>query len=338
MTNEEYLSILNSMTEGFQVVDRDLRYVFLNKSAEDHSRMPPGSLIGRKMTECYPGIENTRLFELINDTLKRNSTNEFDNEFTYPNGEKGWFRISIRPSNGQVFIVSTDITEIIKKNKELEQFAYITSHDLQEPLRTIMSLSQLMSSTYKGQLDKTADKYLEYINETSLRMSDLIKGLLDYSRIGIERELKNVDCNVLLKAIRDDLQENIRKTKARIEVGKLPEIVGYETELRMLFQNLISNALKFQKKDNVPRVSIEARKETGGWEFACTDNGIGIAPEDRERIFDIFKRLHKKTRYKGTGIGLAHCRKIVDLHGGKIRVESQVGQGSTFYVFLPAQQ
>lgn len=338
MTNEEYLSILNSMKEGFQVVDQDLRYVFLNKSAEEHSRMLPGSLIGRKMTECYPGIEKTKLFELIIDTLERKNHNEFDNEFTYPNGEKGWFRISIQPSDNQIFIISTDITEIIKKNKELEQFAYITSHDLQEPLRTIMSLSQLMSSTYKGRLDEKADKYLRYIDETSQRMSDLIKGLLDYSRIGSERELTNIDCNELLNAISDDLQENIRESKAQIEVGELPEIRGYETELRMLFQNLISNALKFQKKDNKPRVTIDARKEMGGWEFACTDNGIGIAPENRERIFDIFQRLNKKTRYKGTGIGLAHCRKIVDLHGGKIRVESELGQGSTFYVFLPAQQ
>lgn len=338
MTNEEYLSILNSMQEGFQVIDQELRYVFLNKSAEDHSRMPPGSLIGRKMTECYPGIEKTKLFELIIDTIESKSLNEFDNEFTYPNGEKGWFRISIRPSNGQVFIVSTDITEIIKKNKELEQFAYITSHDLQEPLRTIMSLSQLMSKTYKGRLDEKADKYLEYINETSLRMSDLIKGLLDYSRIGSERELKSVDCIALLKAIKDDLQENIRESKAQIIVGDLPEIRGYETELRMLFQNLITNAMKFQKENNTPRVSIDSRREAGGWEFSCSDNGIGIAPENQERIFDIFQRLNKKTRYQGTGIGLAHCRKIVDLHGGKIRVESQIGQGSTFYVFLPFQK
>ncbi len=338
MKKEEYLSILNTMKEGFQVVDQDLRYVFLNKSAEDHSRMPPGSLVGRKMTECYPGIEKTKLFELILDTQKRKIHNEFDNEFTYPSGEKGWFRISIQPSDSRVFIISTDITELIKKNKELEQFAYITSHDLQEPLQTIMSLSQLMTSTYTGQLDEKADRYLRYIDESSKRMSELIKALLDYSRIGCERELKTVDCKALIETIKEDLQESIRKSQADIHVGNLPEIRGYETELRMLFQNLITNALKFQPENNVPKISIHAREEVGGWVLSCTDNGIGIAPENQDRIFDIFQRLHSRTQYKGTGIGLAHCRKIVDLHDGKIWVESQVDEGSTFNIFLPNQK
>lgn len=222
------------------------------------------------------------------------------------------------------------------KNKDLEQFAYVASHDLQEPLRTVIGFAKLLERNYAEQLDKNANEYLEFISEAALRMSALIKGLLEYSRIGINRELGWVDCQALLQQSLRDLQAQIDKSGARIKVGKLPQqLKGYSIELRVLFQNLISNAIKFRRKDVVPKIKITAKEEEKAWVFSVKDNGIGIEAEHQEKIFAIFQRLHGRREYEGTGIGLAHCQKIVDLHGGKIWLESEFNKGSCFYFTIP---
>lgn len=224
------------------------------------------------------------------------------------------------------------------KNKELEQFAYIASHDLQEPLRTLISISELFEQKYKGKLDEQADKLMHYIRDASKRMSALVKGLMDYSRIGKTTELTEVDCNTIVNEVQVDLANKIKETNAQIVVDQLPKIKGYEVELRLLFQNLISNGLKFQKEGVTPVIRISAEKTKQHWKLLFQDNGVGIGEEHKERIFTIFQRLHNKNEYEGTGIGLAHCQKIIDLHGGKIWVESKVGEGSTFFVVLPTDQ
>ena len=220
------------------------------------------------------------------------------------------------------------------KNKELEQFAYIASHDLQEPLSTVNNFIKLLHEEYQGKLDENLTQYLHYISEASTRMSELVKGLLDYSRIGKNRELCNIDCNKLVEAVQTDLAAAITASKATFEIGQLPKIKGYKTELRLLFQNLISNSIKFRKNNIPPHIIIKAKKTTD-WVFSIQDNGIGIDSKHKERIFIIFQRLHVKNRYEGTGIGLAHCYKIVNLHGGKIWVDSQPDRGSTFYFTIP---
>ncbi|NME68851.1 sensor histidine kinase [Flammeovirga aprica] len=227
-------------------------------------------------------------------------------------------------------------TKLEIKNKELEQFNYVASHDLQEPLNTIRSFSMLLNQQYGGVIDKKADKYLLFINRASVRMSELVKALLDYGRIGHNMNLEKVDCNVLVNEVKTDIDSLISKSNAQLYVNKLPKVKGYETELRLLFQNLISNAIKFQNKDTTPIIKIGASLETDQWIFFVKDNGIGIDQVHRERIFAIFQRLHSTCEYEGTGIGLAHCRKIVDLHGGRIWLDSQVDKGSTFYFNIPA--
>ena len=167
--------------------------------------------------------------------------------------------------------------------------------------------------------------------QASNRMMELTKGLLEYSRIGVERKLDLVDCNLILSTIINDLDIKIRESNATIEFEDLPTINGYGQELHVLFQNLISNALKFRKKDRSLLISISAQREIGRWLFKVSDNGIGIPEKDMDEIFVIFKRLHDRTEIEGNGIGLAHCKKIVELHGGSIWVESTFGQGSTFY-------
>ena len=230
----------------------------------------------------------------------------------------------------------TSNLELKQQNKELAQFAYITSHDLQEPLRTINSFVGLVRDGYADKLDEDGAEYLEYISEAAVRMSLMIKSLLEHSRIGHQWVLTSVDCNDMLESIQKDLASSIAEVGAEFDIGKLPQLTGSTTELRMLFQNLISNAIKFRMNDNVPKISISADKEPGFWKFSLRDNGIGIQDEFKEEIFTIFRRLHARDRYEGAGIGLAHCQKIVNLHGGKIWVDSQPGKGSTFYFTIPS--
>ena len=224
---------------------------------------------------------------------------------------------------------------LLIKNREIEQFAYIASHDLQEPLRTTSSFVKLLQKQYEGNFDQKADVYFTYILEASERMKMLIKNLLDYSRIGNKMELEPVDCDKMLSNVVADLGIAIRESGAEVTYEPLPVINGYATELKQLFQNLITNAIKFTKKERLPEINISVQKKRGHWQFACKDNGIGMEEIYYEKIFVIFQRLHTQTEYKGSGIGLSHCKKIVELHKGKIWVESRPGEGSTFYFTIP---
>jgi len=227
--------------------------------------------------------------------------------------------------------------ELVLKNRELEQFAYVASHDLQEPLRTTAGFAELLQKQYMGRLDEKADKYLHFISDATDRMKTLIKDLLDFSRIGAAVELKKVDCNEIVKEMLDDISTAITEADASVVCGELPKLYGYSTELKLLFQNLVINAIKFRRGGVKPLVKIAAVKVDTYWEFSVNDNGIGIEMEHSERIFQIFQRLHTRTEYKGSGIGLSHCKKIVEIHHGKIWLQSQPGKGSTFYFILPGE-
>ncbi|MEO6221150.1 MAG: ATP-binding protein [Ginsengibacter sp.] len=227
-------------------------------------------------------------------------------------------------------------TELEIKNRELEQFAYVASHDLQEPLRTTTSFVNMFKQQYFGKLDARADKFLNYIVQASDRMSVLIKDLLDFSRIGDNKDMEEVDCNLILQDVVADIDQAIKDSDAEIKAEQLPVISGYTTELKQLFQNLIVNSIKFRKKDVPPKIKIVAQKNNDHWRFAFTDNGIGIEQKHNERIFVIFQRLHNRTEYQGSGIGLSHCKKIVELHNGKIWVESKPNEGSTFNFTIQA--
>jgi signal transduction histidine kinase len=230
------------------------------------------------------------------------------------------------------------IHEIELKNKELEQLAYVASHDLQEPLRTTTSLVELFKSEYGSTLDALGLQYLDFMAEASNRMQHLTIALLDYNRIGRDRQLELVNCDQLVKEVLADLGTLVTEKKVQIIPSNLPEIPAYAVELKLLFQNLITNAIKFQAPDNVPIVFIGAQPIKTGWQFWIRDNGIGIPKEYQDKIFVIFQRLHSRNKYDGTGIGLAHCSKIAALHNGRIWVESTPGQGSCFYFTIETLQ
>jgi PAS domain S-box-containing protein len=220
--------------------------------------------------------------------------------------------------------------ELARSNQELEQFAYVASHDLQEPLRMVNSYVQLLSNRYKDKLDKDANEFIAFAVDGSNRMRALIQSLLEYSRVNRAKPFERIDTNEVVKEVEHDLKNIITENNAVIKIENLPVIVGDTVLIGQLFQNLIINAIKFRGVDN-PEIIISGKKINNEYLFSVKDNGIGIKKEYFEKIFTIFQRLHGADKYPGTGIGLAICKKIVARHGGKIWLESEPGKGSTFY-------
>ncbi|MEU5696612.1 ATP-binding protein [Actinosynnema sp. NPDC020468] len=228
-----------------------------------------------------------------------------------------------------------DVVDLRRSNSELEQFAYVASHDLQEPLRKVASFCQLLERRYSGQLDERGEQYLQFAVDGAKRMQVLINDLLAFSRVGrITREQTVVDCDDLVNQVRDSYSEVIESTGATIESDDLPRVRGEASLLGGVFGNLISNALKFHGEDP-PVVRIGVERTGDLWTFTISDNGIGIDAEYAERVFVIFQRLHHKDDYPGTGIGLAMCRKIIEYHGGTIWLDTSVKTGTTFKFTLP---
>ncbi|KAA1243261.1 ATP-binding protein [Aquimarina sp. RZ0] len=228
------------------------------------------------------------------------------------------------------------------QNKELEQFRYITSHDLQEPLNTISSFIDLLSEDYGSSFDETGKESLSFIRDASRRMKKLFNALLEYSRLGKTKERSTVNITNVLATLQNDFENILERTNTKIIVGALPIVKGVEVELRLLLQHLISNAIKFTKDGVIPEVTITAiRRNSRGnglpefYEFSVKDNGIGIPEMHKERIFLIFQRLHSTDTYQGIGMGLSYCKKIVESHGGNIWLESKENEGTTFYFTIP---
>jgi PAS domain S-box-containing protein len=227
-------------------------------------------------------------------------------------------------------------TELIKYNTQLKRFAYVASHDLMEPLRMISSYIELTQKRLEGKLDSETQKYLNFAIEGANRMAALTHDLLAYSKITNQADIyTDVDCNGVCDEALLNLQILIKNTGAVVSKGPLPVILANPGNLIQVFQNLIGNALKFISQTSSPEVSISAIPNDLGWLFRVKDNGIGISPNDKDKIFEVFKRLHSREEYPGTGIGLAVCKQIVENLGGKIWVESELGQGSSFFFILP---
>jgi signal transduction histidine kinase len=227
--------------------------------------------------------------------------------------------------------------DLMRSNKELEQFAYVASHDLQEPLRMVSSYTQLLAQRYEGQLDDKAKKYIDYAVDGAVRMQRLINDLLTYSRIGTRgKQPEQIDAHAVLGEAIRNLAAAIEESHALVTTEDLPMVRADASQLALVFQNLIGNAIKFHGPED-PRVHVSVADQAGEWVFSVRDNGIGIDPQYADRIFVIFQRLHTREEYSGTGIGLAVCKRIVERHGGRIWFESVPGNGSTFFFTIPKE-
>jgi PAS domain S-box-containing protein len=230
------------------------------------------------------------------------------------------------------------LKELKRSNTDLEQFAYVASHDLQEPLRMVTSFTQLLQNRYIDKLDDDANDFINYAVDGATRMQNLITDLLMFSRVGTRgKSFKITDMNAVLEALIATFEQLIKKTNTTLTYNPLPVIIADESQMIQLLQNLISNAIKFRSEES-PRINVSGDVKADKWIFSVSDNGIGIDQKYFDRIFIVFQRLHKRESYGGTGIGLAICKKIIQRHGGRIWVESEIGKGSTFYFAIPKKK
>lgn len=232
--------------------------------------------------------------------------------------------------------MAANAAELAKSNAELQQFAYLASHDLQEPFRTVSAFSEIIKRRYRGRLDQDADEFIDHVVAAAKRMSEMIYAFLEYSRAGKDQfAVESADLRACAQRAVMNIEQSIAEAEARVEIGELPSVAGHEASLAMVFQNLIANAIRYRRPEEPPRIAIQARQDGAFWEVSVSDNGIGIEPRHTERIFGLFRRLNPQ--YPGTGIGLSLCRKVVERHGGRIWAEGEPGVGSTFIFTLPVE-
>ena len=351
---QDWRNSFDSLEDIMLIIDRDWNIEKINGSGLKLLGKSRDELIGRK---CYEAIYNKDAPPEFCPCRKSLETKKAESIERYDEVFESYFSIMSSPildENGEVVKVvelMRDITErekakerlrqaveeLKRSNTELEQFAYVTSHDLQEPLRMISSYVQLLSERYKGKLDSDADDFIGYAVDGANRMQTQIQDLLTYSRIGTRgKPFEPTDCEDVLEQVLSNLKMAIEESGAEVTHDTLPTVMVDNSQLVQLFQNLIENAIKF-RGDELPRIHVSATRELEEitnyeyWLFSVRDNGIGIKPEFFERIFEIFQRLHGRGEYSGTGIGLAVCKKIVERHGGQIWVESEPGNGAKFF-------
>lgn len=352
-----FQNVLDTIPTRIFWKDKNLNYLGCNnKFAHDAGIKAGEKIFGKNDFDLAWKKEEAEFYRSIDRRVIENGIAELDiiEPQLNADGSETWLETNKSPllnAKGEIIGVLgtyTDIThrkkaeDLIKKhsrdleikNKELEQFAHITSHDLQEPLRSLSSFVDLLTAEYNHQLDETGKTYLNYINNSANRMRNLITGLLEYSLLSREIENETVDCATLMQEIINDLSYIIDDTHAIIHIDPLPILFSKPTQLRIVFQNIIQNAIKFKKRNTTPEIYISAINIGEYWEFKISDNGIGFNQSYSAKIFALFQRLHNRNDYEGSGIGLAYCKKIIDLLGGEIWVESTEGIGSTFYFTL----
>lgn len=352
-SENHYRSLTEAAQDNIFVVARDDTLKYVNSWGARTLRQSPENLIGQRRANFFPPETAKRQGQSLEKVFQSGQSSYIEDISVFPEGQvwlSTWL-IPLKNDQGEtdaVLGVSRDITttkraeeelaqkaeELARSNAELENFAYIASHDLQEPLRMVASFAELLGQRYRDQLDDKAREFIGYIDEGTQRMKLLIDDLLTYSRLGRKKEWRPTDLNTVLDRALFNLALLIEETGAEITRNPLPTVHTDPVQMLQVFQNLIGNALKFRAQSR-PQVQIGAQEDENEWVFSVRDQGIGIAPEYAERIFLMFQRLHSRSQYPGTGIGLALCKKIVENHKGRIWVESQEGQGATFYFTIP---
>lgn len=346
---EDLERIIETIPDLVFVKDSEFRIVKANKAFLNiYPEAQRDKVIGYAASEREYDEDDARSFFQQDRMALDGECVETMEEVRFPNGHSGAFltkKVGYHDDQGNRFVlcVSRDLSDLVdiqkrlaESNTELEHFAYLASHDLQEPLRTVKNFSNLLMEEYSGKLDATAHQYIDFSVKAADRMQNLINDLLEYSRLDIGQEaLEKVDLNIHLTAALENLKQSIEQIDAKVTFDELPIIQANPLCMTSLFQNLIGNALKYRKDNVVPEVHIGVLDEKHRWVFSVSDNGIGIKEEYLSKIFGIFQRLHANDKFSGTGIGLAVCQKIVGKMGGEIWIESVEGEGSTFYFTVP---
>jgi len=356
---EQFRALLETAPDAMVIIDRDGRIVLVNAQTERLFGYPRERMIGQPVEMLIPQRLRPRHAEHRGDYFTSPKVREMGAGLELcgvrANGEEFAIEISLSPmeTGGERLATAAvrDISDrkaverklaryaedLARSNRDLEQFAYVASHDLQAPLRNVIGFSQLLRRRYDSQFDQDGREFLEYVETSARHMQSLINGLLAFSRVGTQgADFVEVDAEAVLTEVKRNLSAVIDERDARITNDPLPRVRASKLEFHQLLQNLIVNGLKFQPGPS-PRVHIDAAMEKEGWHCRVRDWGIGIGAEHRERIFQIFQRLHPPEAYEGTGIGLAVCQKIVQRHGGRIWVESSPGNGATFHFTLHAE-
>ncbi len=349
---------MNSATSGILIADArqpDMPTVYCNAAFEKITGYATEEVLGRNCRFLQGTDHQQPGLAAIRQAIQQGTEAKAELRNYRKDGSLFWNEFYIAPVKDQAgclthFIgIQTDVTQrknqeaelahktraLAQSNAELQQFAYVASHDLQEPLRMVASYTQLLEKRYHGKLDKDADEFIGYAVDGANRMQRLIRDLLEYSRVGSEsRATETTDCHLVLQQVMRNLSEAIKEHQAEVTHDPLPTVQANPTHLTQVFQNLIGNALKFKRGDSA-QIHVGSKAFPDHWEFSVRDNGIGIPTEQLDRIFAIFQRLHSRHAYPGTGIGLAICKRIVEKHGGNIWVESEIGKGSIFSFTVP---
>jgi PAS domain S-box-containing protein len=349
--------VVDGTPDVVYVKDLQGRYLLMNRAGRSYLNRRSEDIVGKTDEELYDPELAARIRETDRAVIESEDILVY--ESTDRGGKPVWHFLTtkgpFRDGTGRVaglFGISRDITdrkrmedelearadELARSNKELEHFAYVASHDLQEPLRIVAGYAQLLGKRYGDRLDQDAEEFIGFMVDGVRRMQELINGLLQYSRVGTKgEEMARIDLDVAVNDAVANLEVAIEENGAQVTRDDLPEVVADRRQLAQLFQNLIGNAIKFHG-DRAPAAHVGAERRNGEWVVEVRDNGIGIDPDHRDRIFDIFERLHGRERYEGTGIGLAICKKIVERHGGRIWVESQARRGAAFRFTIPSRR
>lgn len=356
-SEKRYRQLFENMVEGVAYCKMifkneepvDFIYIAVNHAFETLTGLK--DVVGRPVSEVIPGVSESdrELFKIYGRVALTGEPEKFE---IFVNALKMWFSLSVYSPEKGYFVAAFEVinerkmaeqklqeymSDLKRSNEELQQFAYIASHDLQEPLRMISSYLQLIEHRYKGKLDKDADEFIGFAVDGANRLGQMITGLLAYSRVGTKlRPVAEVNSAGALGQAIANLKIAIEESGAIITTENLPVVRADELQLVQVFQNLLSNAIKFRRSDK-PLVRVGAERKGTVWVFAVKDNGVGISPEYKDKVFSIFRRLHGR-EYPGVGIGLSLCRRIVERHGGRIWFESERGEGTTFYFTIPERR
>ncbi|MDD5712672.1 MAG: PAS domain S-box protein, partial [Smithellaceae bacterium] len=349
-------SLIETSLDPFVIVDPDGKITDVNAMMTEITGVTREMLIGSEVSQYF--TEPEKAAAGLKNVYQKKKVRDLELVFRHRQGHETPVLFNATVYNDErgnvagLFAIARDVTqtrrmeqeirqamdELQRANTELERFAYVASHDLQEPLRMVASFTQLLEKRYKGKLDADADEFINYAVDGAVRMQRLINDLLAYSRVGTRgSSFERTDLHKVLGQTIINLAKAIEDEGAIITNDDMPVVMADESQLGQVFQNLVANAIKFHGKDR-PVIHIGAEKKEDEWVISVKDNGIGIAPEYFERIFVIFQRLHGKNEYSGTGIGLAVCKRIVERHGGRIWVESELGKGATFSFTIPAKE